>query len=330
MTEKRQTYSPKDSGITFFLAMALPQVVMFVFQLILISFFGGAAGLEKLILKPSVQLASLVLGQLTFLLTFILYNKKNAIDFKPASKLFAHFDFRQFLLCAIIPIICVFGFNGLITLVDRLLRLIGYNRPNTLIFPLNNFGWLLFNVIFLALGPSIVEELLFRGIILQGLRKFGTTKAIFLTAFLFSIFHASPLQTIYQFILGIVLGYAVIKTGSLKSGILIHFLNNFIVVLFNFIALNFLPELAQPNYSPLSIFLNILIAVVATVLIVLIFKFFPKGKNENSQENMHYEVETEQNKGKKSLFSKNNIYMFAGIGFAIFMWVYDLIYYLGK
>ena len=46
----------------------------------------------------------------------------------------------------------------------------------------------------------LLEELFFRGILLRGMKKFGTVAAVFYGAALFSLYHQSPAQTAYQFI----------------------------------------------------------------------------------------------------------------------------------
>ena len=75
-------------------------------------------------------------------------------------------------------------------------------------------------------GP-VLEELLFRGIILDGfLNRYKPGKAIFWSAFLFGLFHLNPWQFIPGFIIGILLAWIYMKTRSLLPVILIHVLNN--------------------------------------------------------------------------------------------------------
>ena len=85
-------------------------------------------------------------------------------------------------------------------------------------------------VFVLCLLPAIVEELLFRGFILKGLVPLGAAAAVIASAFLFTIFHMSPEQTLYQFILGVVLAVVVLRTGNLLYAMILHFLNNFLVL----------------------------------------------------------------------------------------------------
>lgn len=78
----------------------------------------------------------------------------------------------------------------------------------------------------LAVIPPVVEELVFRGAILHGLRRFGDGFAIVGSAFLFGMFHGNLIQLPFAFLCGLVLAFVVVKTGNLWISIAIHFLNN--------------------------------------------------------------------------------------------------------
>ncbi len=75
-------------------------------------------------------------------------------------------------------------------------------------------------------GP-ILEEVLFRGIILDGfLNRYKPGKAIFWSALLFGLFHMNPWQFIPAFLTGLLLGYIYFKTRSLIPVIFIHIIIN--------------------------------------------------------------------------------------------------------
>jgi sodium transport system permease protein len=81
--------------------------------------------------------------------------------------------------------------------------------------------WLL-----VALTPALCEETFFRGLMLSGLRRWGPWAAIGLTALLFAALHGWIHQLLPAFLLGLVLGYSVWRSGSLYCSIVIHALNN--------------------------------------------------------------------------------------------------------
>jgi membrane protease YdiL (CAAX protease family) len=82
----------------------------------------------------------------------------------------------------------------------------------------------LFSSIFLLIIVApLTEELLFRGIILRGLlSRFRPWTAVLLTAFLFAANHLNPWQFFSALILGCVLGWFYVRTGSIVFCVLAH------------------------------------------------------------------------------------------------------------
>ena len=83
-----------------------------------------------------------------------------------------------------------------------------------------------FDILAVAIIPAILEELLFRGVLLSHFLKYGKTFAVVASAVFFASAHGSIEQMMYSFVYGLVFGYVAVKTGSLTVGILMHFLNN--------------------------------------------------------------------------------------------------------
>ena len=107
------------------------------------------------------------------------------------------------------------------------------------IFPeLNNTGYLaedhtsktIYALLRAAVLAPVFEELIFRGVVLDGLLKqYQPAKAIFWSAILFSIIHLDPIQGSFAFVVGLLLGWVFWKTRSLLLCILLHAINNFLV-----------------------------------------------------------------------------------------------------
>lgn len=75
--------------------------------------------------------------------------------------------------------------------------------------------------------PATLEELLCRGIILKSLLGYGKqAAAVLLSALIFAAMHMNPTQGIPAFLAGCVIGWIYIRTGSVRSAILVHFMNN--------------------------------------------------------------------------------------------------------
>ena len=83
----------------------------------------------------------------------------------------------------------------------------------------------------MSVTPALCEETLCRGLIMSGLRRLGMWPALLISGLLFGLAHASIYRLLPTFFLGVVLGYAVWKTGSLWAGVIGHALNNGLMAL---------------------------------------------------------------------------------------------------
>lgn len=91
---------------------------------------------------------------------------------------------------------------------------------------------------------GVIEEIMFRGIILKALEGKGTTVAVLISSVLFGITHAlqliggqsledTILQIIYAFVLGAVLALLVLHKHTLMATILFHGVHNFLNLMAN-------------------------------------------------------------------------------------------------
>ena len=106
-------------------------------------------------------------------------------------------------------------------------------------------GALLLNLVVLAAVPALGEELTFRGVLL-GLIDGDTTLgarispsrrthiAVWVVGIIFSLIHFQFYGFIPRMLLGVVLGYLLVWTGSLWVPMVAHFTNNALVVLLYF------------------------------------------------------------------------------------------------
>jgi sodium transport system permease protein len=79
----------------------------------------------------------------------------------------------------------------------------------------------------MALMPAICEELAFRGFILSGLRHVGRKwTAIVISSVLFGLAHGILQQSIAATLVGIVIGYLAVQTGSLLPCVGFHLVYN--------------------------------------------------------------------------------------------------------
>lgn len=93
---------------------------------------------------------------------------------------------------------------------------------------------MLLNVLTIGIAPAILEELLFRGVVLQGLRPAGDRAALIFSALMFGLMHGTLYQIPFAFILGLVFGYIVLKTGNILWSMGLHAINNVLSVLMEY------------------------------------------------------------------------------------------------
>jgi sodium transport system permease protein len=84
----------------------------------------------------------------------------------------------------------------------------------------------------MAIVPPICEEIAFRGFILSGLRRMGNKwRAIVISSLFFGVSHAIFQQSLLATILGLVIGFLAVQTGSLLTCILFHMTHNALMFL---------------------------------------------------------------------------------------------------
>ncbi|SUY45358.1 membrane-associated protease [Clostridium putrefaciens] len=112
------------------------------------------------------------------------------------------------------------------------------------------------------IGP-IIEEILFRGIILNGLlKKYSPAKAILFSSLLFSLIHGNLPQMFNALFFGILLGLIYIKTKSLYAVIFTHIIANTLSIILSVLE-EYMPILGNP------LFLTLLGLLLLAVFIIL-------------------------------------------------------------
>lgn len=96
---------------------------------------------------------------------------------------------------------------------------------------------MLFNLFMVALIPAIGEELLFRGIVQRIFSSWSKNihVGVWMAAFLFSAMHMQFYGFIPRLLLGAMLGYLFVWSGSLWLSITAHFVNNAAAIIFTFL-----------------------------------------------------------------------------------------------
>lgn len=135
--------------------------------------------------------------------------------------------------------------------------------------PKSGLNLLLFIVQYTFL-PALLEEYLFRGVMLGRLRRFGDGFAVVLSSFIFALMHHNIVSMPNIFLLGALFGYITLKSNSLIPSFIMHFLNNAIAIFATYIEQHNAP-ISIDSLSLILFFLGLLSG--AAVIICLILRF---------------------------------------------------------
>jgi len=137
-----------------------------------------------------------------------------------------------------------------------------------LLFPLDGSRGLGVALLLMALSPAICEETLFRGPILRGLRARGSpAMAAVLTGVLFGLFHLDLYRLLPATILGTLLGFIVLASGSILPAMLAHFCNNALLVVLAYARLDERMEHLTHRATTLIVFGSVALTALGFALL---------------------------------------------------------------
>ncbi len=119
---------------------------------------------------------------------------------------------------------------------------------------------LVINLIATALIPGLLEELVFRGYVLQALRPYGDGFAIVVSSLLFGLLHGNVLQIPFAFIVGLICGFVVVQTGNIWVSVVLHMLNNAMAVILTYAG----TFMSQQASSRLDTTVSLIVALIGT------------------------------------------------------------------
>lgn len=137
--------------------------------------------------------------------------------------------------------------------------------------PLTSVLSILMQYISIAVLPALIEEFCVRGVVMQSLRKYGDGFAIGVSAVVFALLHANAVQIPFALIGGLIIGYAVIVTDSIWTGIIIHFLNNAVSVTIKVISDNTSNKLGIA-LTGLMLFVIMVLGMLSLVIYLVKYK----------------------------------------------------------
>lgn len=103
----------------------------------------------------------------------------------------------------------------------------------------------------------IVEELMFRKVIVDRVCKYGQGVAVVVSGLMFGLFHGNLSQFVYAFTLGMFLAFIYVRTGNIKITIAMHMLINFMggivsVLIYKMLFNSGIYDMVSGDYDPLA------------------------------------------------------------------------------
>ncbi len=178
--------------------------------------------IDYFIIEINESLKNLIIYSFPSITTAQRYLKKrqlyNSDDYRLRIKKVDRWIFTQIILMSILFVVIIDQITTLIPTPEWFIELMNEQVSNDL-----------YSFLTIVIIAPIFEEIIFRGIILDGfLKKFSANKSILLSSLLFAIIHLNPWQGIGAFIAGLFLGWIYFKTQSIIPCIAIHLTNNLI------------------------------------------------------------------------------------------------------
>ncbi|MBQ4051748.1 MAG: CPBP family intramembrane metalloprotease [Oscillospiraceae bacterium] len=117
----------------------------------------------------------------------------------------------------------------------------------------------------MLLIPAVFQEALFRGCLLQALRRHGDSFALFFAAFCSGLTHYTLTGNLMGFVSGLVFGYFFLRTGSLKAVIVCHLATLALPMLFTLLN-NILPAAVYTIVWPILMISLMVCGLVGFIL----------------------------------------------------------------
>ena len=172
----------------------------------------------------------------------------------------------------------------------------------------NTFPYLFFVI---AITPAICEEVIMRGIVLDGYKKFGFKKAVILNGILFGMLHMNFHQFFYTAFLGTIFAIVVWYTKSIFASMIMHLVNNGLsVTMSSFVKIDqeTINQANQLSSSPANFIVYVILLITSLYLIYYFLRaiklnnmpILEKKYNITQNSQVQYDIIN-----KDDLYSKN-------------------------
>ena len=310
--EKRNKLTIEDSGKVFALTILLTLALSFIIAII----SNANEGVKAFLDTPDGFWVTAILSQLAILAAGVFYAFGKKISLVRATGMQNKIKPLQILMLVALAFALICFMLPVQTAVENFLIKAGAPPSSISNMQVNNFGQFALATLIVVLIPAFSEELIYRGYICNSLSRPGKKldwAAVFISAGFFFIMHGNAYQTVHQFIIGIVMAIVYLSTRSLWASVTLHFANNFLAVLIDYVA---------PNGGVEMFILNnwFWIMPLALLVILPILYLFIRGAKS-----VDLEVTEEMLADRKQQIKKSIPYFAAGLAVCLFLWVTSIV-----
>ena len=264
----------KTAGIAFSAAVVFPTLLALLFVVIGGAFGAFEEGYEN---ADWYRYFNFLIPQIAYALVATLFFYLSKL---PVKELTGKLSPKYFLIAFLLQF-GLFSLSEINAVFIKFLENFGYENTPIQIPSLDGFG-LVGVLLTVAVLPAVFEEIVFRGIVLRGLKPFGSAFAVLLCGALFAVFHQNPAQTVYQFCCGAAFALLALRSKSVFPTMLAHFLNNAAVILLTKFGSPVLP-------TPVTVAFFVLSAVSLVAALVSLVFFDKNGNPErDKRRGMHF------------------------------------------
>jgi membrane protease YdiL (CAAX protease family) len=228
--------SSSDSGVLYSFAVLTVLLVTIIFSTAMVSV---AVTNPKVMESDAVIILNYLSGPIAVILAIGILRLKRKVE------IFSALDIKSFDKISVISTILIFlgltfGLSEVNAVFVSWLEKLGLTVSAPTL-PEKTIGGIIASVVCVCIIPAVIEETLFRGLILSGLKKSGAVFAVIFSGVIFALFHMNPAQTVYQFIVGSVYALIILYGKNLILTVSMHFINNLYIVL-NYYFIGFYPS----------------------------------------------------------------------------------------
>lgn len=178
----------------------------------------------------------------------LMYYQKNT-SLRPAMRL-QRLDPLSGILIALSALVGVFVLTGLSIFWNLLLQSMGLvieTGEAAIPATARQLGWMLLSS---AIAPAVCEEILMRGMLLPAMEPLGRRRAVLLSGMMFALLHGRIEALPAHLLLGILLAWMALRTGSLFSSVLFHAVYNAAILTISFLSVQYALPGRTPNALP--------------------------------------------------------------------------------